>query len=86
MSDVANDHPLIAWLNRIAAKIADLCLIVACLILLWLVGLTCVDVIGRYFFRSPVVGATELVQIISSAFEGSLILTLSRPPTTIGLI
>ena len=63
MSDVDNDHPLIAKLNSIASNIADLCLIVACLILLWLVGLTCVDVIGRYFFRSPVVGATELVQI-----------------------
>ena len=63
MNDVAKDHPLIARLNKIAGKIADICLMLACLVLLWLVGLTCVDVIGRYFFRSPVVGATELVQI-----------------------
>ena len=63
MNEVAKDHPLIARLNRGAGKIADICLMVACLVLLWLVGLTCVDVIGRYFFRSPVVGATELVQI-----------------------
>ena len=63
MNDVANDHPLIARLNGIAGRIADFCLMLACLVLLWLVGLTCVDVIGRYFFRAPVVGATELVQI-----------------------
>jgi len=63
MNDVADDHPLIARLNGIAGRIADICLMLACLVLLWLVGLTCVDVIGRYFFRAPVVGATELVQI-----------------------
>ena len=63
MNDVANDHPLIARLNKVAAKIADICLMLACLVLLWLVALTCVDVVGRYFFRSPVTGATELVQI-----------------------
>ena len=63
MSDGAEEHPIIARLNRVAGGIADICLIMACLVLLWLVALTCVDVIGRYFFRSPVVGATELVQI-----------------------
>ena len=63
MSDGTKDHPLIARCNNIAGKIADICLMMACLVLLWLVGLTCVDVIGRYFFRAPVVGATELVQI-----------------------
>ena len=63
MSDGAQEHPIIARLNRVAGGIADICLIMACLVLLWLVALTCVDVIGRYFFRSPVVGATELVQI-----------------------
>ena len=35
----------------------------AALILLVLVILTCVDVIGRYFFSMPVVGAVELVRI-----------------------
>ncbi|MEC7439600.1 MAG: hypothetical protein VX802_02015, partial [Pseudomonadota bacterium] len=63
MIDGAEDHPIIARFNRVAGGIADICLIMACLVLLWLVALTCVDVIGRYFFRSPVVGATELVQI-----------------------
>lgn len=36
---------------------------IAALILLFLVGLTVVDVIGRYFFSNPVTGAVELVQI-----------------------
>lgn len=36
---------------------------VAAVILLLLVALTCVDVVGRYFFSSPVVGAVELVRI-----------------------
>ncbi|NKB51314.1 MAG: TRAP transporter small permease subunit [Rhizobiaceae bacterium] len=35
----------------------------AAIILLVLVVLTCIDVIGRYFFNSPLVGAVELVQI-----------------------
>ena len=36
---------------------------VAAIILLMLVALTCADVLGRYFFSSPVVGAVELVRI-----------------------
>ncbi|MEM7259570.1 MAG: TRAP transporter small permease [Pseudomonadota bacterium] len=36
---------------------------IAAVVLLALVLLTCVDVIGRYFFSSPVVGAVELVRI-----------------------
>ncbi|MBD3666071.1 TRAP transporter small permease [Sulfitobacter sp. TSTF-M16] len=35
----------------------------AAVILLGLVALTCVDVIGRYFFASPLVGAVELVRL-----------------------
>ena len=78
MSDVAKetsagDHPLVARINGIAGRIADFCLLMACLILLWLVALTCVDVVGRYFFRAPVVGATELVQI---AMAGTIFFSL----------
>ncbi|MEC8121950.1 MAG: TRAP transporter small permease subunit, partial [Pseudomonadota bacterium] len=50
-------------LNRVAEWIADASMFVSCIVLLWLVGLTCVDVVGRYFFRAPVTGAAELVQI-----------------------
>ena len=36
---------------------------IAAVILLGLVALTCVDVVGRYFFRAPLIGAVELVRI-----------------------
>lgn len=39
----------------------------AALILLLLVALTCVDVVGRYFFNSPLVGAVELVETCMGA-------------------
>jgi len=46
----------------------------AAAVLLVLVLLTCVDVVGRYFFNSPLVGAVELVQICMG-----LIIFLSIP-------
>ena len=57
------EFPPVAMLNRVAEWIADAAMLVSCIVLLWLVGLTCVDVVGRYFFRAPVTGAAELVQI-----------------------
>ncbi len=60
---IGMDHPLVAKVNRAASMVADVSSRLACMVLLWLVGLTCVDVIGRYFFNSPVTGTTELVQI-----------------------
>ena len=36
---------------------------VAAIVLLILVAMTCVDVIGRYFFSRPLTGAVELVRI-----------------------
>ena len=46
----------------------------AAAVLLLLVVLTCIDVIGRYFFNSPLVGDVELVQICMG-----LIIFLSFP-------
>ena len=67
MTDISQnkfeEHPQVVRLNRVAGLLADASMFIACLVLLWLVGLTCVDVVGRYFFRVPVTGATELVQI-----------------------
>lgn len=40
---------------------------IAAIVLLVLVALTCVDVIGRYFFNSPLNGAVELVEICMGA-------------------
>ena len=40
---------------------------IAALILLLLVALTCVDVVGRYLFNSPLVGAVEMVETCMGA-------------------
>ncbi|MDD9910040.1 MAG: TRAP transporter small permease [Ahrensia sp.] len=50
-------------LERLARSASLFLAGLASLVLLALVVLTCIDVIGRYFFRSPLVGAVELVQI-----------------------
>lgn len=39
----------------------------AAIVLLVLVALTCVDVVGRYFFNSPLVGTVELVRLCMGA-------------------
>ena len=50
-------------MERLAESASRLLSGLAALILFTLVVLTCVDVIGRYFFSMPVVGAVELVRI-----------------------
>lgn len=40
---------------------------IAAIVLLVLVALTCTDVVGRYFFNSPLTGAVELVEICMGA-------------------
>jgi TRAP-type C4-dicarboxylate transport system permease small subunit len=49
--------------ERLADSASLLFANVAAIILLGLVVLTCADVVGRYFFSAPVVGAVELVRI-----------------------
>lgn len=54
---------IIAKTERLADSASLFFANVAAVVLLILVALTCVDVIGRYFFSSPLVGAVELVRI-----------------------
>ncbi len=54
---------LLRTTERLADSVSLFFANVAAVILLLLVVLTCADVIGRYFFSSPVVGAVELVRI-----------------------
>ena len=54
---------ILSKLEWLALRASHFIAFLSALILLWLVGLTCVDVIGRYFFRAPVTGAVELVQL-----------------------
>lgn len=54
---------ILSKLEWLALRASHFIAFLSALILLWLVGLTCVDVVGRYFFRAPVTGAVELVQL-----------------------
>ena len=54
---------IISKTERLAEMVSRLVSNLAAIILFLLVVLTCVDVIGRYFFTMPVVGAVELVRI-----------------------
>ncbi|MDB2324397.1 TRAP transporter small permease [Alphaproteobacteria bacterium] len=49
--------------ERLAELVSRFVSNLAAIILFLLVVLTCVDVVGRYFFTMPVVGAVELVRI-----------------------
>lgn len=49
--------------ERLANSVSLFAANIAAVILILLVVLTCVDVVGRYFFTMPVVGAVELVRI-----------------------
>ena len=57
------EYPAVIRLVKIIEWIAERFSNLGSLVLLWLVGLTVVDVVGRYFLRMPVTGAVELVQI-----------------------
>jgi TRAP-type C4-dicarboxylate transport system permease small subunit len=37
---------------------------VSCIVLFALMAMTCIDVVGRYFFNTPLDGATELTQLM----------------------
>lgn len=57
----------LATLERLTDSVSLFAASMAAIVLLVLVALTCVDVIGRYFFNSPLVGAVELVEICMGA-------------------
>lgn len=58
---------LITNTERLAEAVSRFVSNMAAITLFLLVVLTCVDVIGRYFFSMPVVGAVELVRICMAA-------------------
>ena len=54
---------IVEKIRRLADSVSLFAANVAALVLVALVILTCVDVVGRYFFSAPVTGAVELVRI-----------------------
>lgn len=57
----------LAKIERLTDSVSLFSANIAAIVLLILVALTCIDVIGRYVFNSPLVGTVELVQICMGA-------------------
>ena len=53
---INNLERLALWVSRFISSLAGL-------VLFFIVAVTCVDVIGRYFFNSPLYAGSELVQV-----------------------
>tara|TARA_Y100000588_G_scaffold148044_1_gene161945 strand:- start:1182 stop:1745 length:564 start_codon:yes stop_codon:yes gene_type:complete len=50
-------------IERLALKVSRSISVLAGLVLLWIVVITCVDVIGRYFFNSPLYAGAEIIKV-----------------------
>ncbi len=51
------------YLERLALEVSRFIALLAGSVLLWIVLVTCVDVIGRYFFNSPLYAGAEIIQV-----------------------
>jgi len=54
-------------LERLALRVSRFISNLAGIAVLWIIAVTCIDVIGRYFFNSPLYAGAEMVQV-SMAF------------------
>jgi len=50
-------------IERLAIKVSRSISILAGLVLLWIVIITCIDVVGRYFFNSPLYAGAEIIKV-----------------------
>ena len=58
---------LINNLERLALRVSRFISNLSGIAVLWIIAITCVDVVGRYFFNSPLYAGSEMVQV-SMAF------------------
>ena len=74
----------LAWIDR---AIVPLLGYVAAAVMFTLMVLTCVDVIGRYFFNSPIPGGFELTEMLLAGliFAGLPLVTLRNDHVTVDL-
>ena len=56
-------NEIINYVERFALQVSRFIALLAGLVLLWIVLVTCVDVIGRYFFNSPLYAGAEIIQV-----------------------
>ena len=54
---------IINQIERLALTVSRSISLLSGIVLLWIVALTCVDVIGRYFFNSPLYAGAEMIQV-----------------------
>ena len=54
---------LLSIIERLTFKVSRFISILAGIVLLWIVAVTCVDVIGRYFFNSPLYAGAEIIKV-----------------------
>ena len=54
-------NEIINNIERFALQVSRFIALLAGLVLLWIVLVTCVDVIGRYFFNSPLYAGAEII-------------------------
>lgn len=56
-------YQIIDRLERLALKVSRSISFLSGIVLFWIVIVTCSDVIGRYFFNSPLYAGSEIVQV-----------------------
>ena len=56
-------YQIIDRLERLALKVSRSISFLSGIVLFWIVIVTCYDVIGRYFFNSPLYAGSEIVQV-----------------------
>ena len=54
---------LLSIIERLTFRVSRFISILAGIVLLWIVAVTCVDVIGRYFFNSPLYAGAEIIKV-----------------------
>lgn len=86
----APGKPVAEWLPALRRGVKPEALLAALggVLLLGLMGMTVVDVIGRYLFNAPLRGAAELTELILAAiiFLGLVAVSLSEGQVTVDLV
>ena len=80
----SGQQPL-GWFDRLVTPFFGL---IATLLLLCLMAVTCIDVIGRYFLGAPLYGAFEITEMLlaSLIFAGLPLVTLRNDHITVDLL
>ena len=56
-------NEILNYIERLALKVSRSIALLAGFVLLWIVLVTCIDVVGRYFFNSPLYAGAEIIQV-----------------------